>query len=946
MDKIYNPSFFEKKIYNYWENNKYLKNKLENPKKYFSIMVPPPNITGYLHMGHALQYTIIDILIRYHRMLGENVLCQVGIDHAGIATQSLIEQKIFKETGKTKNDYNKKFFLENIWKWKKKYSNIIYNQMKSLGLSANWERTRFTMDSKFTKSVRNIFILLYNNGLVYKKKKLIHWDFKLKTVISDLEVEHKKIKTNIWYIKYLLANKIKTLDNKNYLIVATTRPETLLADTAIAINPLDKRYNNLIGKFVIIPIIKRKIPIIADNYAKIEKGTGCVKISPAHDFNDYKIAIKHNLPLINIFDLNGNIANKYQIYNNKKKINILSENIPKKLQKINFIEARNIIIKKIKKQGLLDSYKKKFTLIPFNIRSNTVIIPMLTNQWYLNTKILSKNAINAVKTKQINFFPKQYKNMFYSWMNNIQDWCISRQLWWGHQIPAWYDQNNNIYVGKNLKEIRKKYNLNKKICLIQDSDVLDTWFSSSLWTFITLDWPKNKKDFFLFHPTSVIVSGFDIIFFWISRMIMMTMYFVKNKNNIPQIPFKDILMTGLIRDNKGNKMSKSKNNIVNPIDFIEGTLSKNILNNQNYKKNHEIKFFKKNIEKKISNIIYGADALRFTLASLSSTGRDIYWDINRLEGYRNFCNKIWNASFFILKNIKYEFIKNKENLSLVDKWIWSEYHLVIKSYTKSFNAYRFDYSTNILYNFIWNKFCNWYLEYSKLIFQEKNQSKYSGTYYTLYHLFKSLLKLSHPIIPFITEYIWQEINKNDKNKYNDSIMIKAFPKFDKLKINQKSIDIFNIFMKIITTIRKSKIEMNINNNTKINLYIKNIDYELNIFFKKNINILKKFAHLQKIFFIQENIDFPEKSLINKINKIEFAITLNKKIINQKELLNKIIKKLQDNQKIINILNKNITNKNFLSKAPQQIIKKRLEKIKNCKILKKELLKKILLIKNL
>ncbi|QJC32021.1 valine--tRNA ligase [Enterobacteriaceae endosymbiont of Donacia versicolorea] len=937
MDKIYNPNFFEKKIYNYWENNKYLKKRLiKNSKKYFSIMVPPPNITGYLHMGHALQCTIIDILIRYNRMLGKNILCQVGIDHAGIATQNLIEKKIFKETGKIKNDYSKNFFLENIWKWKKKYSNIIYNQMKRLGLSADWEKTRFTMDSKFIKSVRDIFILLYDDGLIYKKKKLIHWDFKLKTVISDLEVEHKKIKTNIWYIKYLLSNNIKTINNKNYLTVATTRPETLLADTAIAINPLDKRYNNLIGKFVIIPIIKRKIPIIADDYAKIEKGTGCVKISPAHDFNDYKIAIKHNLPLINIFDLNGNILNKYQIYN-KQETNILfNENIPKKLQKINFMKARNIIIKKIKEKGLLDSYKKKFTLIPFNIRSNTIIIPMLTNQWYLNTKILSKNAINAVKKKQIKFFPKKYKNMFYSWMNNIQDWCISRQLWWGHQIPAWYDHNNNIYVGKNLKEIKKKYNLDKNISLVQDSDVLDTWFSSSLWTFITLNWPNNKTDFFLFHPTSVIVSGFDIIFFWISRMIMMTMYCVKNKNNIPQIPFKHILMTGLIRDNKGNKMSKSKGNIINPIDFIEGTLSKNILNNQN----------NKNIEKKISNKIYGADALRFTLASLSSTGRNICWDINRLEGYRNFCNKIWNAGIFILKNIKYEFIKNKENLSLVDKWIWSEYHLIIKSYTKSLNEYRFDHSTNIIYNFIWNKFCNWYLEYSKFIFQEKNQLKYSGTHYTLFNIFKSFLKLSHPIIPFITEIIWQKINKNNKTEYNNSIMIQTFPKFNQFKIDLKSIKIFNVFIKIITIIRESKIEMNIDNKKKINLYIKNINYKLDIFIKKNINILKKFVNIKKIFFLENNVNFPEKTLINKINKIEFAISLNIKIINKKFLLNKINIKLQNNQKMINILNKNIKNKNFLSKAPKKIIQKKLEKIKNYKILKKELLKKILLIKSL
>ncbi|QJC37685.1 valine--tRNA ligase [Enterobacteriaceae endosymbiont of Donacia bicoloricornis] len=924
MDKIYNPKIFEKKIYNYWEKNNFLKNKLDSIKECFSIMVPPPNITGYLHIGHALQYTLIDILTRYHRMLGKNILCQVGIDHAGIATQNLIEQKIFNETGKTKNHYSKNFFLKHIWEWKDKYCKIIYNQMKSLGLSTEWEKTRFTMDNKFIKSVRDIFIILYNQGLIYKKKKLIHWDFKLKTVISDLEVKYKEKKTSIWYLKYFFQDSLTTLNNKNYLTVATTRPETLLADSAIAINPSDKRYTNLVGKFVIIPIINRQIPIIADNYVKITKGTGCVKISPAHDFNDYQVALKHNLPLINIFDLNGNILKKCEILNKKQQKIKLNNDIPKYLQKINFLTARTIIIEKIKQNNLLTKYEIKIRLIPFSIRSNTIIMPMLTNQWYLNTKILSKNAIDAVKNNKIIFFPKKYKNMFYSWMNNIQDWCISRQLWWGHRIPVWYDNKNNIYVGKNEKEIKKKYNLNKNLILKQDSDVLDTWFSSSLWTFVTLDWPNNKN-FYLFHPTNVIISGFDIIFFWISRMIMMTMHFVKNKDNTPQIPFKNILMTGLIRDNKGNKMSKSKGNVINPIDFIEGISAIN---------------FKKN------NKIYGADALRFTLAALSSTGRDIYWDITRLEGYRNFCNKIWNASIFILKNIKYEFIHKTKNLSLIDQWIWSEYYLLVKYYTKALNEYRFDHAANLLYNFIWNKFCDWYLEYSKIIFKEKNQLKYVGTYYTLYNLFESLLRLSHPIIPFITEIIWQKIIKNKKNLFKSSIMIQSFPKVNTSKINKKTINIFNTFINVITIIRNNKIEMNIKNDIKINLYIKNISYEFHNFLKININILKKFVNLKKIFFLKEEINFPEKILINKIDNIEFGIPLNNKIINQKNLLNQINKKLNNNQKIINFLIKNTKNKNFLSKAPKNIILKNLEKLKNCKILKKELLQKFFLIKNL
>ncbi|QJC33640.1 valine--tRNA ligase [Enterobacteriaceae endosymbiont of Donacia provostii] len=932
MVKKYNPKIFEQKIYNYWEKNNFLKNQFDDSKECFSIMVPPPNITGFLHIGHALQYTLIDILVRYNKMLGKNILCQVGLDHAGIATQILIEKKIFNETGKTKNHYSKKFLLDNIWKWKNKYSKIIFHQMKSLGLSTDWDKTRFTMDNKFIKSVRTIFITLYKKNLIYKKKRLIHWDLKLKTVISDLEVEHKKIQTKIWYIKYFFTEKIITLDKKNYLTVATTRPETLLADIAIAVNPLDKRYNNLIGKFVFVPIIKRKIPIIADNYAKITKGTGCVKISPAHDFNDYKIAIKHKLPLINILDLNGNILKTFQILNKNKNFININSNIPKNLQKIHFLKARKIIINEIINTGLLDICKTKYTLIPFSIRSNTITVPMLTDQWYLKTKMLSQDAINAVKKKKIVFFPKKYKNMFYSWMNNIQDWCISRQLIWGHKIPVWYDIKNNIYVGNNEKEIRKKYNLSQDISLKQDNNVLDTWFSSSLWTFITLNWPNNKK-FFLFHPTNVIISGFDIIFFWISRMIMMTMYLVKDKNNVSQIPFKNIFLTGLIRDKKGNKMSKSKGNIINPIHFIQGT--------------SDIKLIKKDKCYSFSdkNKIYGADALRFTLAALSSTGRDIYWDITRLEGYRNFCNKIWNASIFILKNIKYEFITIKKNLSLIDKWIWAEYHLIIENYTKALNTYRFDNASNILYNFVWNKFCDWYLEYSKIIFREKNQLNYTGTHYTLYNIFESLLRLSHPIIPFITEIIWQKIIKNKKNK--TSIMIQSFPKINNdIFIEENIINIFNTFVNVITIIRNYRLEMNIKNNIKINLYIRNINDKFYLFLKKNISILKKFVNLNKIFFIEKDTHFPKKTLINNTKNIEFAIPLNNQIINQKKLLNKINEEINNNKKIMDYFKKNIQNTSFLSKAPKNIIKKYLQRFKKSKLLHKELLQKLFLIQNL
>ncbi|QJC30351.1 valine--tRNA ligase [Enterobacteriaceae endosymbiont of Neohaemonia nigricornis] len=948
MNNKYNPNSFEKNIYDFWEKNNFFQQKININKKNFSIMVPPPNITGYLHIGHALQYNIIDIIIRYQRMLGKNILCQVGIDHAGIATQNLIEKEIFATTGKTKKYYNKEYFLQKAWLWKKKYIPIIIQQMKRIGLSANWENIRFTMDKHFSQSVQNIFIKLYEQGLIYKKTRLVHWDTTLKTVLSDLEVEHRLCQTNIWHIKYMLFNNVKTIDNKSYIIVTTTRPETLLADTAIAVNPKDVRYQNLIGKYVIVPIINRKIPIIQDDHAEINKGTGCVKISPAHDFDDYQVAVRHQLPLIKIFNIEGHILNHYKIYSvNGEKLQIYSDIIPYKFHKLNYIQTRKIIIQELNTQKLICSIITQNSLIPYSTRSNTIILPMLTKQWYLNTKILSTQAIKAVKNKQIQFIPKQYENMFFSWMNNLQDWCISRQLWWGHPIPAWYDKHNNIYVGKNITDIRKKYSLTTNIILKQDTDVLDTWFSSSLWTFITLDWPSKNINFDLFHPTSIIVSGFDIIYFWIARMIMMTMHFVKDKNNCAQIPFKKILMTGLVRDAYGHKMSKSKGNVINPINLIEHNntiFSKNIQNIESHSDFKNLTY--QNQKNNIKNQGYGADAVRFTLAALSTTGRDIYWDMTRLEGYRNFCNKIWNAGIFILKYINFDLIKKKCQLSIADKWIISEYNIIIKDYTTALNKYRFDIAANLLYNFIWNKFCDWYLEYIKYVIQINDLENINGIHYTLYYVFESLLRLSHPIIPFITEVLWQKIQQQDNIKqYNNiSIISQSFPIQNKVLIDYNIINMFNLFTLLVTTVRSNKVEMNIYN--KIDLYIKNYNDTFKIVLKNNINVLKKFLNLKNIFYLDIHEFFPKTSLIFQINNIECAIPLNIKIIDKKFLLNKINQKLTDNQKIIDKINISINNHNFLSKAPQHIIKKYYNQINICKKVKKELLNKYKLIINI
>ncbi|QJC31188.1 valine--tRNA ligase [Enterobacteriaceae endosymbiont of Macroplea mutica] len=945
MDKIYNPNSFEKKIYVFWEKNKFFQQKINLSKKHFSIMVPPPNITGFLHMGHALQYSIIDIIIRYQRMLQKNILCQVGIDHAGIATQNLIEQEILLNTGKTKQHYNKKYFLEKAKLWKNKYSDIIIKQMKRLGLSANWDNIRFTMDEHFSQSVTNIFITLYKAGLIYQKERLIHWDTTLQTVISDLEVEHRSMKTNIWHLKYLLHNKLTTINDKNYLVIATTRPETLLADTAIAVNPQDERYKHLVGKYVLVPIINRKIPIISDNHAKISKGTGCVKISPAHDFDDYKIAVKHNLPVIKLFDKQGHILDRYQIFTILgHPINSNDEPIPSILRNIHYLKARNIIIKLLKQKKLLKGHYTEYRLIPYNMRNNTVILPMLTKQWYLNVKNLAKQAIHAIKTKQIEFIPTKYENMFFSWMYNIQDWCISRQLWWGHRLPVWYDCDHNIYVGQNITDIKKQYFLQDDIILKQDTDVLDTWFSSSLWTFITLGWPDNKQYMKLFHPTNIIVSGFDIIFFWIARMIMMTMYFVKD-HDIAQVPFKKVLMTGLVRDSQGNKMSKSKGNIIDPINLME---SNNIFYGNKIKQNCI-----NNIQGKCINIqnnkklhSYGADAIRFTLAALSVTGRDIYWDITRLDGYRNFCNKIWNASIFIFKHINYELIYYKSALSIADQWIISEYNTLVLVYTKALKKYRFDTAANLLYNFIWNKFCDWYLEYVKYFLQTIKNNIQHSTHYTMYYVFESLLRLSHPMLPFITEVIWQKIQyqKDDIDQYSTSILVQSFPKYNTLDIHNKAVYIFRFFIKLISVIRQNKIDMNIKQ--PVDLYIFNIHKKIQDFIKVNLNIIKKILNLQNIILLASDASLPNKSFTFCIEEIIFAIPLNSFLIDKKFLIQQLKKKISNNQKIIDKISNNIKNHDFINKAPKKIIEEYNIKLSFCRQKKKELNDKYNFIKHI
>ncbi|WP_174635091.1 valine--tRNA ligase [Yersinia thracica] len=942
LDKTYSPQEIEQPLYEHWEKQGYFKPNGDTSKESYCIMIPPPNVTGSLHMGHAFQQTIMDTLIRYQRMQGKNTLWQAGTDHAGIATQMVVERKIAAEEGKTRHDYGREAFIDKIWQWKGESGGTITRQMRRLGNSVDWERERFTMDDGLSNAVKEVFVRLHKEDLIYRGKRLVNWDPKLRTAISDLEVENRESKGSMWHLRYPLADGAKTAEGKDYLVVATTRPETVLGDTGVAVNPEDPRYKDLIGKEVILPLVGRRIPILGDEHADMEKGTGCVKITPAHDFNDYEVGKRHALPMINILTFDGDIRTEAEVFDtNGEASDACSGAIPEQFQGLERFAARKAVVAEFDKLGLLEDVKAHDLTVPYGDRGGVVIEPMLTDQWYVRTAPLAKVAIEAVENGEIQFVPKQYENMYYSWMRDIQDWCISRQLWWGHRIPAWYDEQGKVYVGRDEAEVRRENNLGADVALRQDEDVLDTWFSSGLWTFSTLGWPEQTEALKTFHPTSVVVSGFDIIFFWIARMIMLTMHFMKDENGKPQVPFKTVYMTGLIRDDEGQKMSKSKGNVIDPLDMVDGISLEELLEKRtgNMMQPQLAEKIRKRTEKQFPNGIepHGTDALRFTLAALASTGRDINWDMKRLEGYRNFCNKLWNASRFVLMNTEGQDCGQNGGemvLSLADRWILAEFNQTIKAYREAMDTYRFDLAAGILYEFTWNQFCDWYLELTKPVMNSGSEAELRGTRHTLIEVLEALLRLAHPIIPYITETIWQRV-KTLKGITADTIMLQPFPEYDASQVDEKALSDLEWIKQTIIAVRNIRAEMNIAPGKPLEVMLRGASAEAQRRVLENQSFIQSLARLSSLTLLADGDKGPV-SVTKLVEGAEVLIPM-AGLIDKATELERLAKEVAKLEAEIERIESKLSNEGFVARAPEAVVAKERERMAACAEAKQKLI---------
>jgi len=899
MDKTYQPKQLENQWYKTWEERGYFAPQSNGDP--YCIVIPPPNVTGRLHMGHGFQNAIMDALIRYHRMLGRSALWQVGTDHAGIATQMVVERKL-NAAGTSRQAIGREQFIKKVWDWKEESGSIITEQIRRLGSSLDWTRERFTMDEQLSSVVEKVFIELYDEGLIYRGNRLVNWDPQLLTAVSDLEVISEEENGSLWHFRYPLAD-----DPSRHVVIATTRPETLLGDSAIAVNPNDERYKDLVGKFVDLPLCNRKIPIIADDYADPEFGTGCVKITPAHDFNDYEVGKRNNLKIINILT-------------DKACIN---ENAPAVYQGLDRFEARKKIVEDMQALGLVETIEPHKLKVPRGDRSGVVIEPYLTSQWYVAVQSLADPAIKAVENGDIEFVPKNWENTYFAWMRNIQDWCISRQLWWGHRIPAWYDNDGKIYVGKTEADIREKHNLGDDVSLRQDEDVLDTWFSSALWTFSTLGWPNDRDFFNRFHPTDVLVTGFDIIFFWVARMIMMTLKFTG------EIPFKKVYITGLVKDEQGQKMSKSKGNILDPIDLIDGIELDELVKKRTADMMQPQ--LKAKIEKHTRDAFpdgiegYGTDALRFTFYSLATTGRDIKFDLGRTEGYRNFCNKIWNAARYVLMNCEDKAILNQhsispKHLSIADQWISSRFEQTALSIEESMKNYRFDLAAQALQEFIWNEYCDWYVELSKPVLwdEENNPFEAQATRWMLLNIMEKSLRLLHPFMPYITEEIWQRIAPL-LSIQGESIMLQSYPQPDETNVDHNAEQSIEWIKGIIVAIRNIRGEMDISPAKAIPVFLNKGTKNDQAKLEEYRPYLEKLAKLDRIQWLNPGEEVPAAAT-QLHGDIEILVPMAGLIDVDAERarLEKEIAKLETGMKAVSA---KLNNKKFMDNAPEAVIAK-------------------------
>ena len=855
MDKRFDSNYIEKKWYKRWLESGAFASNNQSPKEPYVIMMPPPNVTGSLHIGHALTFTIQDILIRFHRMQGLDVLWQPGTDHAGIATQMVVERELAK-SNLTRHGLGREKFVEKVWEWKEKSGGEITNQLRALGASPDWEKERFTMDEGLSKAVISVFVKLYKEGLIYRDKRLVNWDPKLLTAISDLEVEQKEVEGKFWYFKYPLEN------SDEFLTIATTRPETMLGDTAVAVNPNDERYIHLKDKYVILPILNRRIPVIFDNYSDPEKGSGVVKITPAHDFNDFEVGKRHGLDMINIFDANASI----------------NENGGEDFKGLDRFEARKKVLEILKAQNLFIKEEKIVHTVPHGDRSNVVVEPWLMDQWYVDAYKLAQPAIKAVKNKKTKFVPANWDKTYFEWMNNIQPWCVSRQLWWGHRIPAWFGPDDKIFVEHNQLDAEKAAELHygKKVKLIQDEDVLDTWFSSALWPFSTLGWPDNTKDLKKYYPTNVLVTGFDIIFFWVARMMMMGMHFMDD-----EVPFKEVYIHALVRDDKGQKMSKSKGNVLDPLDL---------------------------------SVKYGADSLRFTLTAMAAQGRDIKLSEERIAGYRNFSTKIWNGCKFLEFNeciSELDTDLNFINLQ-INKWIIENYNQLNSKVKKSIVEYKFNDAADALYQFIWRDYCDWYIEFIKPILNNAEDiESQKETKSVSIKIMKNVLLMLHPIMPYVTEEIFEKLFESNKLAISSS-----WPNLIETETSLKNG--IGLTIDIVSAIRSIRVEKNIPNKSRLTILLKNVNQEKKIIIEENNNLILNLAKLNQIKFLSKQHEENEKSIVTTVDEIILMIPTDGLIDIEAEK-NRLSKELENITNEIEIIDKRLNNPSFIEKAPPNVI---------------------------